>query len=244
MKFPIILLNLCIMAFLISSCQSQSAVLSSPTEVPTIVANETVPPIPLQVPAIVSPENCASSNGQLPSLFNSETPSIRPVSNSLGGGAVQSKEFIIELLLYCDSVFQPNSADYTSDIGGLAIYYNWRYDAPYESGLIYEYFGIEPELRWQSGEGPTASQGHVSQGKSTGIRFAPNSFADFSKSVSLHFVYILQTESGQLSGAVLTFEIQRVSDGLQPTNILVKPLSDTELKSMEAIKSLIPTVTP
>jgi len=252
LKFPKFLLVLGIMAVLISSCQSQSVIVTSPTEVPlsitlaiateipTIVANKTVP---MKVPANVSPKNCASSNGQLPSLFNSETPSIRPVNNSLGGGVVQTKEFTIELLLYCDSVYQPDSADFISDIGSLAIYYNWRYDAPYESGLIYGYFGIEPELRWQSGEGPTASQGHVSQGKSTGIRFAPNTFPDFSKPTSLRFIYIIQIESGQLSGAVLSFDIQRISDGLQPTNILVKPISDAELKSMESIKSQIPTVT-
>ena len=243
------------MAVLISSCQSQSAVATSPTEVPTsvmlptvteiptIIATEVATPIPVQVPAIVSPKSCASSNGQLPSLSNTETPSIRPVNRTLGGGLAQSNEFTIELLLYCDPIIQPDSTEtyYIGDIGGLAIYHNWRYDAPYESGLIYAYFGIEPDIRWQSGEGPSTSQGHVSQGQSTGIRFAPNTFPDFSKPTSLRFVYIMQTESGQLSGAVLSFDIQQVSDSLQPSNILVTPLSDTELKS---IRSVLPTVTP
>lgn len=253
MKFPKFLLILGIMAVLISSCQSQSVVVTSPTEVPTyvtlptaaenptIVAIETVTPVLVQVPAIVSPESCESSNGQLPSLSNPETPSIRPVNSSLGGGVVQSKEFTIDLLLYCDSAFQPNSADYISDIGGLAIYYDWRYDAPYESGLIYVYLGIEPDIRWQSGEGPSTSQGHVSQGQSTGIRFAPNTLPDLSNPTSLRFVYIIQTESGQLSGAELSFDIQRISDRLQPTNILVNPLSDSELAS---IRNMLPTVTP
>ena len=253
MKFPTFLLILGIIAVSISSCQSQPAVATSPaevptsimlptvTEIPTTIAAEVVTPIPVQVPAIVSPKSCASSDGQLPSLSNSETPSIRPVNRTLGGGLVQSKEFAIELVLYCDSVFQPNSTDFVSDIGGLAIYYSWRYDAPYESGLIYGYFGIEPDIRWQSGEGPSTSQGHVSQGQSTGIRFAPNTFPDFSKPTSLRFVYITQTESGQLSGAMLWFDIQQVSDGLQPSKMLVTPLSDTEL---ERIKSVLPTVTP
>ena len=249
------------MAVLVSSCQSQSVIVSPPTEVPTstmlptvteypiIVATKTVTSTPLQVQApgqaalIVSPESCKSSNGQLPSLSNPEiTSPTRPVNSSLGGGVVQSKEFTVELLLYCDAAFQPDSTHYyISDIGGLAIYYNWRYDASYESGRIDEYFGIEPDIRWQSGEGPTTSQGHVSQGRSTGIRFAANTFLDFSKPMPLHLVYILQTKSGQLSGAVLSFDTQQISDGLQPSNILVRPLSDTELIT---IKDVLPTVTP
>lgn len=259
MKSPKNLLILCVMAVLISSCQSQPAVVTSPAEVPTsvtlatvtdvsaIIATETATPIPAQVPLVVSPKSCASSNGQLPTLSNPEIPfSIRPVNNTLGGGIVQSKEFTIELFLYCDSVFQPDPADFISDISGLAIYYNWRYDAPNESGsgLIYGYFGIEPDIQWQTGEGPSTGQGHVSQGQSVGIRLPSNNAFDFSKSTPLRFIYILQTESGQLSGAVLSFNIQQVSDGLQPSNVLITPLSDTELKSMESIKSLVPTSTP
>ena len=254
MKTPRFLLILAIMGVSISSCHSQPAAASSPaevptsvmlptvTETPTIIATEAATPISVQFPAIVSPKSCATSNGQLPTLSNPETPlSTRPVHRTLGGGVVQSKEFTIEMLLYCDSAFQPNSADYISDIGGLAIYHNWRYDAPHESGLITGYFGIEPDILWKWGEGPSTSQGHVSQGQSAGICFAANTSPDFSKPTSLTFVYVLQTEFGQLSGAVLSFDAQQVSDGLQPSNILVAPCSDTELQS---IKSALPTATP
>ena len=253
------LVIICVMAVLISSCQIQSALTTSPSEVPTlvtlptatnvpaIVATETATSIPAQTPLVISPKGCAASNGQLPSLSNPEISSvIRPVNNTLGGGLVQSKEFTIELFLYCDSVFQPNSADFISDIGGLAIYYNWRYDAPNKrgSGVIYGYFGIAPDIQWGTGEGPSTGQGHVSQGQSVGIRLPSNNAFDFSKSTPLRFIYILQSEYGQLSGAVLSFDIQQISDGLQPSNILVTPLSDIELKSLESIKSLAPPLAP
>ncbi|MGV8026876.1 MAG: hypothetical protein AB2L18_10005 [Anaerolineaceae bacterium] len=247
-----------IAAIFFSSCQSQSIAGNSPTKVPTsaeqpmISATNTITPFPLQVSTeeqvslIVSPEHCNSSNGPIPLLSNPEiTSSTRPVNNSLGGGVVQSKEFTIELLIYCDDVFQPALTQtyqpYISDIGGLAIYYNWQYDAPYDSGRIDVYYGIESDIRWQSGEGPTASQGHVSQGQSTGIIFAPNTSFDFTNPTPLRFVYVMQTESGQLSGAVLSFELQQISDGLQPTAILVKPLTDIELL---AIKDVLPTAVP
>lgn len=253
-----------IVAVFFSSCQSQSVAGNYPTEVPISAAlpttteqpitgaTNTITPFPLQVSTeeqvslIVSTENCSSSNGPIPLLSNPEiTSSTRPVNNSLGGGVVQSKEFTIELLLYCDAVFQPALTQtyqpYISDIGGLAIYYNWQYDAPYDSGRIDVYYGIDTDIRWQSGEGPTVSQGHVSQGQSTGILFAPNTSFDFSNPTPLRFVYVIQTESGQLSGAALSFELQQISDGLQPTAILVKPLTDTELLT---IKDVLPTVAP
>lgn len=213
---------------------------STATEAPTRIATETTMPVPVQTPLVVSPNSCISSNWQLPILSNPEAPSIRPVNNTLGGGTVQNNEFTIELFLYCDSAFQSQSTDFVSDIGSLAIYHNWRYDAPYESGVINGFFGIEPDIQWKTGQGPSTSQGHVSQGQSTGIRFASNTLIDFSKPTKLRFIYILQTESGQLSGAVLSFEIQQMSDGIQPSKILVSALSETE---MESIKATLPPVT-
>lgn len=249
MKNPRILFMLAVMSVLISNCQSQSIdmVEISPKVVPTSVTNPTAASnptivmaatatsIPVQNPAIVSPKSCSNSNGPLPSLSNPEGPSIRPVDSSLGGGLVQSKEFTIELLLYCDFYFQPNSNDINkhSDINGLAVYHNWRYDASNESGIINIYYGIEPNIRWQSGQGPSTNQGHVAQGQSTGLLFDYDVYPDFSKKVSLDFVYIIQTASGQLSGATLSFNLEQVSDGLQPSTIIVAPLSDKELESIK-----------
>ncbi len=210
---------------------------STVTEVPTKIATETITPIPVQLPLLVSPKSCASSSGQLPTLSNSEMPSIRPVNNTLGGGIVQSNGFTIELFLYCDSVFQHLSTDFASDIDGLAIYYNWRYDAPHESGMIHGFFGIEPDVQWKLGQGPSTSQGHVAQGQSTGILFASYPPANFTDPTTLRFIFMIRTESGQLSGAVLSFVIQQVSDGLQPSNMHISVLSEIE---MESIRTTLP----
>jgi hypothetical protein len=53
-------------------------------------------------------------------------------------------------------------------------------------------------------------------------------FPDFSSKVTLHFVYIALFPSGEFSGAVLSFDLQQVSDGLQPSNVFVAPLSDKD----------------
>lgn len=246
----------CVMAVLISSCQSQSFVAISPSEVPTlvvpststnipvIIATETATSIPAQIPLVVSPKSCAASNGQLPTLSNPELSYvIRPVNNTLGGGLVQSKEFSIELFLYCDSVFQPNASEtsFQSDISGLAIYSNWRSEASHESGRTDAFWGIDPDIRYHFG-GPPVSQPYVSQGQPWGIQLASNNVYDFSKPTLLRFVYLLQTESSQLSGAVLSFDVQQSSDGLLISNVLVAALSDTELESFK--NTLPPTPMP
>lgn len=265
MKSPKELLIICVLAVLISSCQFPSVAATSPAEVstsvtvptatnvPTIIATETATLIPEQVPLVVSPTSCASSNGQLPSLSNPELSSvIRPVNRSFGGEVIQSKEFTIELLLYCDEVFQPNANDsyYLSDISGLAVYHTWRYDGTevnggITGGITHVFFGIDPYIQWQGAVGGGLLQGYISQGQVAGIRFSPNIIPDFSKKVSIRFVYVIEAPNGNLSGAVLSFDLQQVSDGLQPNNLLVTPLSEIELNSMEpTIQSLVPTSTP
>jgi len=249
-------LVICIMALCISSCQTQSIGTTSPSEIPTLVilhspvANQVIvtteisTPTHGEYPLVVSPKSCAASNGPLPSLSNPEISAvIRPVNSTLGGGLVESKEFAIELFLYCDPVFRPEASgtDFQSDIGGLAIYHNWRYDAPYDSGPIDGFFGIMPDIRWLSGQGPTTSQGHVSQGQPTGIHLPSNTAYDFSKPTTLRFFYLLQTGSGQISGAVLSFDLQQIPDGLQPTNVSIIALSDQE---SESFKGTLPHVTP
>ena len=225
---------------------------STMTEVPTKIATGTITPIPLQTPLVVSSLSCVSASGQLPTLSNPETSlSIRHVSATLGGGVAQSKEFTFELLLYCDSAFQPDADEpfYHSDISGLAVYYNWRYDGPEQNGgvtggLTFGFYGIDPYIQFGFGEGGGLSQGHISQGSSTGIQFALNTIPDFAQKTLTRFVFIMESPSGTLSGVALSFDIQKVTDGIQPSNIHITPLSDTELESMEAIKSLVPTSTP
>lgn len=222
------------------------------TETPTVAATETITSVPSQIPVVVSTLSCVSASGQLPTLSNSEMPlSIRNVNTTLGGGVAQSREFTFELFLYCDSAFQPNADEpfYHSDISGLAVYYNWRYDGPEQNGgitggLTFGFYGIDPYIQFRFGEGGGLSQGYVSQGSSTGIRFAPNAIPGFAQMTSTRFVFIIEAPSGILSGAALSFDIQKVADGVRPSNIHISSLSDTELVSMESIKSLVPTSTP
>ena len=213
MKIPTVLLIIVAITAVCSSCQS-----------PSISAND---------PVRISSTSCASANSPLPSLSNTET---RP----LGGGTVQSNEFTIELFLYCDSAFQPDSTDlkYQSDIGDLAIYYNWRYDAPIEYEKTFAYFGMQPnvELRLVS-----YTQGYISGGQFIGVQIADDSIQDLSKKSALRFVYIAEGPFGQLAGAALSFDLQQVSDGLQPSNIFVTSLLDSELQS---VKRVLPTVAP
>ena len=254
----------CIIAILISSCQPSPAIESSPTEkatstmlpmatgFPTIMvtetAIETVTPIPATVHFIVSPKSCASSNGQLPVLSNMEIPfNLGPKSDTLGGGIVQSNEFSIELYLFCDSNFQTDAMEqyHTSDIDGLAIYYNWRYDGPnIDAGVTgartFTFFGIDPDIQLRSVEGGGGQrQGHVSQGNSTGIVLPIDLITDFSEKKTMDFVYIMESPSGNLSGARLSFDLQQISDGLQPDNVVVIPLSDVELASFEYVKDMV-----
>jgi len=127
--------------------------------------------------------------------------------------------------------------DYRSDIGGLAIYFNWRFDAPIQNEKTFSYFGMEPHIQLRL---VSYTQGYVAQGQSTGIQFT-STLPDFSKKSSQRFVYIAQGPFGQMAGAVLSFDLQQVSDGLQPSNIFVASLSNVELQS---IKSGLPTVAP
>ncbi len=249
MKHLRYLISIGIMAVLITSCQTQppteNSALESPTAAVIPAEDEKSPtnePKQEQISFLISPENCGLSNGPLPTLSNPELTSIRSVENSLGGGVVQSKEFTMELLLYCDPAFNSDADQpYFSDIDGLAVYHNWKYDASYDSGLINVFFGIDPDIQLQSGEGPTTHQGHVSQGQSTGIVFPADASYDFSTPTPLRFIYIIRTQSGQLSGAVLQFDLQKTSDGLQPTNIFVQSISDSEFTNYEEI---LPTVNP
>jgi len=226
--------------------------LSTMTGVPTEIATETTTPIPAQTPLVVSALSCVSASGPLPTLANPETPlSIRNLNATLGGGVAQSKDFTFEVYLYCDSAFQPDADEpfYRSDISGLAVYYNWRYDGPDQNGgetggLTFGFFGIDPAIQFGFGEGGGLSQGHISQGNSTGIRFAPDTIPDISQKTLTRFIFIIESPSGTLSGVALSFDVQIVTDGIQPGNIHITTLSDTELESMKFVKTLIPTPAP
>ena len=235
--FGVLLITLLVVVLFLFNVPTQkveftpTATFSTATIPPTVMATNTVTSVPLQVPLIVSSLSCVSASGQLPALSNPETPlSIRRLNTTLGGGITQNREFTFELFLYCDSAFQPDADEtfYHSDIGGLAVYYNWRYDGPKQyggvtGGLTFGFYGIDPYIQFGFGESGGLSQGHISQGSSTGIRFAPNAIPDFAQETLTRFVLIIESPSGTWSGTALSFDIQKITDGIQPSNIQITP---------------------
>ena len=210
------------------------------TVVPPIIPTNATMAVPTSLPLAVSAESCAVANGQSPQIptpeaFNQGVDLSGEVSKSLGGGVVQSQDFTIELLLYCDQSFGPLSMEpyLSSDIDHLALFINWRYDGPIENAPSYIYQGIEPDLHRYALENKERelNGGHgISQGL-----FEP--FPDFSSKATLRFIYMALSPSGEVSGAVLSFDLQQVSDGLQPGNVFVAPLSDQD-------KTLTATIQP
>ena len=236
------LVVLSLIVFLVMSCASQPVAIASPTDgltsnplptgtvIPTGVLPGNTISISEQPPLVISAESCAVANGQLAQIATPETPYAGvdfrgQVNRSLGGGVTQDGEFTIELVLHCDDSFGTSSMEpyFTSDINHLAVFINWRYDGRIENAPTYMIQGIEPDLH---GYAPgTQEQGlNGGFGISRGL-FKP--FPDFSSKTTLRFVYIALFPSGDFSGAVLSFDLQQVSDGLQPSNVFVAPLSNS-----------------
>ena len=242
MDHPKFLLVLSLMAFFAISCASQPIAIESPEDsltsnpLPTVTSIPTgVPPsstvsISTQTPWVVSAESCAFANQQRPQIATPETPYAGVdfrglVNRPLGGGVTQNGEFTIELVLHCDDSFGTASMEpyFASDINHLAVFINWRYDGRIENAPTYIIQGIEPNLHGYalSNQEPALNGGF---GISRGL-FKP--FPDFSSKTTLRFVYIALFPSGDFSGAVLSFDLQQVSDGLQPSNVSVASLSNS-----------------
>jgi hypothetical protein len=242
MAHPKFFVVLSTMAFLVMSCASQLFVIESPEDrlttnpLPTAtVIPASIPPsntvsISEQTPWVISSESCAVANEPLPQIPTPETPyagvDVRGLLNKpLGGGVAQNGEFTIEFVLYCDDSFGSSSMEpyFASDINHLAVFVNWRYDGIVENAPTYIIQGVEPNLHGYalSTQEPALNGGF---GISSGL-FGP--FPDFSNKTMLRFVYIAFFPSGEFSGAVLSFDLQQVSDGLQASNVFVAPLSNS-----------------
>ena len=245
MDHPKFFVVLSLMAFFVMSCTSQPSAIASPEDaltllnpVPTVTSIPTsVPPgntvsISTQTPLVISAESCASANAQLPQIATPETPYVGVdlrglVNKPLGGGVIQDGEFTIELVLHCDDGFGPLSMEpyFASDINHLAVLINWRYDGRIENAPTYITQGIEPTLSGYALRDPEPAL-NGGFGISSGI-FLTNPPPDFSSKTTLRFVYMALLPSGNFSGAVLSFDLQQVSDGLQPSNIFVSSLSNS-----------------
>ena len=242
MDHPKFLVVLSLIAFFVISCASHPSAIAAPedrltsnplptvTFIPTSVPPSNTVSISTQTPLVVSAESCAVAHEQLPQIATPETPyagvDVRGLVNRpLGGGVTQNGEFTIELVLHCDDSFGTSSMEpyFTSDINHLAVFINWRYDGRIENAPTYIIQGIEPNLH---GYAPSTQEQGLNGGfgVSRGL-FKP--FPDFSSKTTLRFVYIALFPSGDFSGAVLSFDLQQVSDGLQPSNVFVASLSNS-----------------
>ena len=242
MDHPKFVVVLSMMAFFVISCASQPFATASPEDrltsnpLPTVTVIPTsVPPsntvsISTQTPLVISAESCALANEQLPQISTPETPYVGVdfrglVNRPLGGGVMQNGEFTIELVLHCDDSFGTSSMEpyFASDINHLAVFINWRYDGIIENAPTYIIQGIEPNLQgYALSNKEQALNGGF--GISSGL-FKP--FPDFFNKTTLRFVYIALFPSGDFSGAVLSFDLQQVSDGLQPSNVSVASLANS-----------------
>lgn len=240
LKFLVVL---SLMTFFVMSCASQPSAIASAEDAltsnppPTVTSIPTnVPPgntgsLSTQTPLVISAESCALANEQLPQIATPETPYAGvdfrgQVNRPLGGGVIQNGEFTIELVLHCDESFGTSSMEpyFASDINHLAVFMNWRYDGRMENAPTYIIQGIEPNLSGYaiSNQEPALNGGF---GISGGLFINPP--PDFSSKTTLRFVYIALFPSGDFSGAVLSFDLQQVTDGLQPSNVVVTPLSNS-----------------
>ena len=239
MAHPKFFVVLSLMAFFVRSCASKPIAIASPedrltsnplstaTFMPTSVPSSNTVSISEQTPLVISAESCAVANEPLPQIPTPETPyagvDVRGLLNKpLGGGVAQNGEFTIEFVLHCDDSFGPSSMEpyFASDINHLAVFVNWRYDGIVENAPTYIIQGVEPNLHgYALLNREQALNGGF--GISSGL-FGP--FPDFTNKTTLRFVYIALLPSGDFSGAVLSFDLQQVSDGLQASNIFVTSL--------------------
>jgi hypothetical protein len=246
----------------ISSCQLQSGnipptllvEIASPTGIGPEASTPTFPaleftPTTVSTAPVVSAESCASASSPAPVLVDPNASvagldTVGLIDRSLGGGVVQGKEFTIELLLYCNSNYGPGSMEpyLLSDIAGLALYFQWRYEGTIESGPAYAFSGFAPELHGRKEPADSLRPGQMLPPgtNAMGIHFPADKLPDFSRGTSMRYLYILQGPSGQYSGAALSFDLQQAADGIQPKNIVITALSDAEL---ESLKSTLPPVT-
>jgi hypothetical protein len=132
---------------------------------------------------------------------------------------------------------------YFSDIQGLAIYYKWRYDGMPQTGTTYSFSGYAPILSGHLELADILDQGamNLPGSNASGVDLPEEVLLGLSDGISRRYLKLLQSPSGQLSGAALSFDLQQGPDGLQPVNVAINALSETEL---ESLKGNLPPVTP
>ena len=200
---------------------------------PLPIVMESTPPSPSPLLPAMAPQACMPIGpinmllGYLP-----EHP-----SELIGGGYLQSGDFIFEIWLGCDSLFGPN-AEYTnqySDIPGLGLHLVLSYRGGTEAGEIVEAWGVrEPGMRLEIGN-ESSSSGNISSSVAThlaGLRIPSELLPKLSQpgNLPLEFVYQARNPEGKWTGAVLAFTLVNKLDSIHVSEIEIHPLSEQDLR--------------
>jgi LysM repeat protein len=196
-----------------------------------------VTPIPLSVPPIGGvPDVLVPGACDIP-VSRLSDPQMLPFQSLQGlvdGGTVESGAFTMELWLACDPSFRRAkiSGDQFSEIDGLGILSLWHYHGQDMDGYINEFAGVEPYVMEVGGTGPVRNNPSGTVLK--GLQFPAGIIPDFSQAdYTLRYVFKTRTPDGVLSGAALSFTLQRQADGYRPVGIRLQALSESELQTVE-----------
>jgi len=180
----------------------------------------------------VSFDSCNEAKGPTPQNGydpNSSKPTLE-LKKSIGGGVTNSNEFIIEILLSCETNYLDN---WHSDIKGLGIYHSWIYMGNHEEGNIDTYIGFAKNIKWRNGTIGKVDSGFVMPGDWAGINLENNFPLQGTESFDIYFTLFVESPSGKLGGAVLSFNNKLSADGVRPNNIKLRGLTNEELDNLD-----------
>lgn len=154
------------------------------------------------------------------------------VSKVIGGGEVQNGEFFFRLYLYCDDSLRPEDPAHFSDIAGLGLIAEWRYEGPRLEGEFEDQYGIESKIIGSSefsildqGSGATYGSGFRLPDQSSG-EWKVSELARSGK--ALQFFLKVKTEQEAL-GAMLSFKLREGEHGFLPVDIVIQAIPEEML---------------
>jgi hypothetical protein len=191
---------------------------TSPSLTPTIETGADT--LPLRLDSVVCAEQA------YPAPVGMVLPS--GVSKVIGGGTVQKDDFIFRLYLYCDDSLRPDDPEHFSDIAGLGLIAEWRYDGPRLEGEFEDQYGIESKIMGSSefsilDQGSSATWG-------SGFRLPDHSSGEWQVSElarsekALQFFLEVKTEQ-EVWGAILSLKLLEGKNGYLPVDIEIKAIS-------------------
>jgi len=212
------------------------AVGMQPTSTPAAAEVITATPEPVKAaPLALAPEVCAAGNlTPFPQEAVRARPGQRALSGGLlGGGELESGDFVFQLWLACDPVFQRSSGGGdASEIDGLGLVLSWTYDGAGQDGRLTTFGGIEPYV---SEKGSSEPAGPGTNFEITGLRLPQGVIADWQAGdARLRYVLKAQLPDGSLAGAALIFTLARGADGFRPQDIRLEALSKNEMAGATA----------